>query len=83
MSMIEQEIIVRVHQLTDEQKQEVLDYLRQINDTGQRVRLSARDLLKLPPDERQRIIEASLALAVDEDFETFEAYSEEDLDDRS
>ena len=81
MSMIEQEIIDRVRRLNDDQKRHVLDYLRQVESAGFSSGLSARDLMKLSPDELQQHIMNSLALAAEEDFETFEAYSEEPLDD--
>ncbi len=81
MSVIDQEIITRVQQLNEEQKRDVLDYLRHMQVTEQGAHLSARELMMLPSDERQRIIAASFALAANEDFETFEAYSEEDVDD--
>jgi hypothetical protein len=41
---------------------------------------SARDLMKLSLEERISLIEAAFTLAANEDFETFEAYSEEDFD---
>ena len=41
-------------------------------------RYSARELMKLPFEERNNLVMAALELAVDEDFEVFEAYSEED-----
>jgi hypothetical protein len=41
---------------------------------------TARDLLKLPPEERRRRVADALQAAAGEDFETFEAYSEEDAD---
>jgi hypothetical protein len=39
--------------------------------------LSARGLMKLPPEERQRRVKAAIESSADEDFEIFEAYSEE------
>jgi len=41
---------------------------------------SARDLMKLPLEQRERIIAEAFACAAEEDFEIFEAYSEENLD---
>lgn len=81
MSVIDHEIMTRVQQLSEEQKQGVLDYLRNLETAELGVRLSARELIKLPLEERQRIVAASFALASDEDFEIFEAYSEEDPND--
>ena len=36
--------------------------------------------MQLPDEERERIVRASIEAAADEDFEIFEAYSEEDFD---
>ena len=80
MSVIEQEIHDRIQQLSEDQKQLVLEYVRHLDLADEVSKHSARDLLKLPADERQRILAASLALAAEEDFELFEAYSEEPLD---
>ncbi len=80
MSAVEQEIINRIQELNEEQQRRVLDYVRQVESAVQVPKLSARDLMKLPPDERRRIVSASLALAAEEDFEIFEAYSEEGFD---
>jgi hypothetical protein len=37
--------------------------------------------MQLPAEERQRRVQAAIASAADEDFETFEAYTEEALHD--
>ncbi len=37
--------------------------------------------MRLPVEERNAILQGQLAQAADEDFEMFEAYSEENLDD--
>ena len=36
--------------------------------------------MQLPPEERNRLVRIAIELASDEDFEIFEAYSEEDFD---
>jgi hypothetical protein len=41
-------------------------------------RYSACELMKLPLEERNRLVITAFELSVDEDFEIFEAYSEED-----
>lgn len=46
-----------------------------------KTRLSARDLLKLPAEERQRLVLEALHHSITEDVEVFEAFSEEDFDD--
>jgi hypothetical protein len=44
-------------------------------------RYTARELLKLPREEREKYMAWSFAQAENEEFEIFEAYSEEDIDD--
>ena len=74
--IIEQEIIEKFRQLAPSAKQHVLDFIGQI---AQERPLSAIELMKLPPEVRQKHIAMTLDSAVDEDFEMFEAYSEEDM----
>jgi hypothetical protein len=40
---------------------------------------TARELLRLPPEERDCLVEAAFEAAVDEDFEVFEAYDHTSL----
>lgn len=75
MSTLEHQIVARVRQLDKEQQQRVLDFIAYLEAP-----LSARQLMQLPPEERQRRVAAAFARAADVDFETFEAYSEEPLD---
>ncbi len=77
MSTIEQEILSHVQHLNDAQKQEVLAYVRILESAADTSRMSARELMKLPPDKRQQQLTLALAQAAEEDFELFEAYSEE------
>jgi hypothetical protein len=79
MNAIEQQILEKVSRLEPAQKQRVLAFVEQI--AAQQQHYTARELMRLPFEERNAILQAQLAQAVDEDFETFEAYSEEDLDD--
>ena len=75
---IEQQILEKLSQLDEAQKRQVLDFVTQ--SLGERHVYSARELLQLSPDERARLVAAAFDAASDEDFETFEAYSEEDSD---
>jgi hypothetical protein len=42
---------------------------------------TSQELLMVPVDERNRLVAAAFEAAKDEDFEIFDAYSEEDFDD--
>ena len=74
---IDQQIMERIRELDEAQKQLVLEFVA--HTARQPPTYSARELLSLPPAERQRLIAAAFEAAAGEDFETFEAYSEEDL----
>lgn len=80
MSAIEQELIEKINHLSLEQQRKVLEFVNQFEPVQQ---LSARELMALPPKERERLVEAAFVLAADENFELFEAYSEERFDDPS
>ena len=78
MSILEQEILESVRQLDEVGQRRVLEFIRQLE---QRARpYTASELMELPFEERNRIAKAVLASTADEDFEIFEAYSEEDID---
>jgi len=77
MSAIDQTILNELHKLTETDQHQVLDFIRYL----QQPTYTALELLKLSPELRQHYIAKSFALAQNEDFEIFEAYSEEDLDD--
>lgn len=80
MSTLEQEILKRLHKLTTDDQHKVLEFMETLHQppkTSTRV----SDLLNLPVSERERLIAQAFELAANEDFETFEAYSEESFDD--
>lgn len=76
MSAIERELIERISQLNVDKQQRVLEFVRNLESDAPVRRYSARELMKLPLEERNRILIEQLAQAADEDFEIFEAYSE-------
>lgn len=78
MSTLDQEILETIRQFDEAQKRRVLEFVQHLQ--GEKV-YSARELMKLPLEERRRLVEASIAAAAGEDFEIFEAYSEETFDD--
>jgi hypothetical protein len=78
MNMLEKEIIEKFQQLDSSARQRVLGFLEQLEHERP---LSALELMRLPAEERQRRVQAAIASAADEDFEIFEAYSEEAIND--
>jgi hypothetical protein len=49
---------------------------------NERQSLSAKELISLPLEKRRQLVAQAFAMAADEDFEIFEAYTEEALDDQ-
>lgn len=78
MNEVEKEIIEKFQQLDPSARQRVLGFLEQLEHERP---LSALELMRLPAEERQRRVQAAIASAADEDFEVFEAYSEETIND--
>lgn len=76
---LDRQIIDRIKQLDDVQKQRVLDFVNEALEQPRRY--TARELMKLPREEHQRLMAEALEAAADEDFEVFEAYSMETIDD--
>jgi len=81
MSALEQELIERISRLDQEKQQKVLEFVQSIEDTPDEQTYSIYELMKLPVEERERLVIESLGRSANEDFEIFEAYSEEDFDD--
>jgi predicted XRE-type DNA-binding protein len=78
MNAIEQKILEKITHLEAEQQQRVLDFVEQLMTPVRHY--TARELMQMPIHERNAILRAQIEQFADEDFETFEAYSEEDLD---
>jgi hypothetical protein len=78
MNMIEQQIIEKISHLEVEKQQRVLEFVEQLIAPVKHY--TARELMQMPAAERNAIMRAQLEQSANEDFETFEAYSEEDLD---
>lgn len=83
MSAIQRELIEKINHLSSEQQRRVLEFVEKLESHAPERGYSARELMALPPEERQRFVQAAFALAVEEEFEVFEAYREEGLDDPS
>jgi hypothetical protein len=81
MSSIEQELIQKISRLDEAKQRQVLEYVESIEVPPKKQHYTARELMKLPREERERYILASLELAQNQDFEIFEANAEDDWDD--
>jgi hypothetical protein len=69
-SPINQQIIEKLHQLDEAQKEQVLQFV----STLQQLRIyTPRDLMQLPREEQRKYIAAAFQAAAEIDFETFEA----------
>jgi hypothetical protein len=79
MIPIQDELLHLFEQMDDQQRNHLLNLARQLVQPPPHY--TARELLALPKEERERLVAQSIALATDEDFEIFEAYSEENIDD--
>jgi hypothetical protein len=82
MATLEQELVAKISRLNADQQRKVLEFVQTLEAPPTRV-FSARELMKLPQAQREHIIAEAFALAAEEDFEIFEAYSEEDFDEPS
>lgn len=80
MAAIEQEIMDKIRNLDEQAKRRVLEFVSRL-ESGQRP-YTARELMKLPYEERNRIAQEALARSQDEDVELFEAFGEADFDDQ-
>jgi len=83
MSALERELIGRISHLDSEKQRRVLEFVRDLEEAPANRIYSAQELMKLPFEERNRILQEQLQRAENENFETFEAYSEEEIDESS
>jgi hypothetical protein len=77
MVTLEQELIEKISHLDDDKKRQVLEFVETIIPKF----YTLDELSAMPPEERRKAVAASFAAAANEDFEIFEASSEEDFDD--
>jgi hypothetical protein len=82
MSAIEQEIFEIAKRLDEVKKQRLLDIARELETPEpEQKQYTMQDLMKLPYEERNRIMIAAMESSQNEDFEVFEANSYEDWED--
>jgi hypothetical protein len=87
MSAVEDELIEKIRRLDVEKQQRVLQYVETIEDFEQpasteRKYYSARELIKMPLEERNRLVSEALARSQDQDIEVLEAFDDLDFDDK-
>jgi hypothetical protein len=74
MIPIQDELLNLFEQMDEHQRHQLLDVARQIVQPARHY--TALELMTLPIEERDRLVAEAMAQAADEDFEIFEAYSE-------
>ncbi|MCU0480482.1 MAG: hypothetical protein MUE54_04635 [Anaerolineae bacterium] len=80
MSPIQTELLALIEKMDETKQHQLLDVARQFVYKPPR-HYTAVELLELPEEEREAYIAWSFAQAEGVEFEIFEAYSEEDIDD--
>jgi hypothetical protein len=81
MTTLERELIEKISHMDEEKQRKVLEFVRSIEEPPPQKTYSARELMKLPYEERNRLAKLALESSLDEDFEVFEALDEADFDD--
>lgn len=76
LNTVEQAIIDRLHEFHTEAQRRVLEFIEQLK-AQPRTHYSAIELMRLPAEERDRIVAEVFRLAENKDFKISEAYSEE------
>lgn len=79
MTTLQAQILEKISKLDTQQQEQILVFVEKIALLNQTY--TASELMQLPFEKRDAILRAQLILAAHEDFETFEAYSEENLND--
>jgi hypothetical protein len=72
MSALEQELMQKISRLSDDQQRRVLEFVQSIEKQPQETLYTALELIKLPYEERNRLVIAALESSADEEFEIFE-----------
>jgi len=76
VSTLEQELMEKISHLDEDGKRQVLAFVETITPRFYTV----NELIAMSAEERDKAIKAAFAAAANEEFEIFEAYSEEDFD---
>jgi hypothetical protein len=75
MTTVERELIEKISNLDVEQQRRVLDFVRSLEGPELEKTYTARELMKLPPQERNRLVIQALERSANEEVELFEIYS--------
>ena len=78
MTTLEQELIEKISRLDEDKQRRILEFVETIDINIEKA-YTAQELMRLPPDERNRIARAALERSQQEDIELFEAFGEADL----
>lgn len=79
--LLEQELIQSIKRLNAEQLRKVLAFVHNLEPPPSEKTYTARELLRLPLEERNRIVKSLLERTLNDDIELFEANQEADFDD--
>ncbi len=80
MTSLERELFEKISRLDLDQQRQVLEFVHSLEGHPEKT-YSARELMKLPPQERNRIVSKALERTDNEDTELFDAYGEADIND--
>jgi hypothetical protein len=81
MSALERELLEKFNRLDTEKQRKVLEFVRGIEKDVPEKTYTARELMKLPREERNRLVIQALERTANDDVELFEAFDEADFDD--
>lgn len=79
MSALKRELIESIDRLDADKQRRVLEFVRSIENPPAEQSYSATELMKLPVEERNRLV-AALERSLSEDVELFEALDKADFD---
>ncbi len=81
MTSIERELIEKISHLNEDAQRRVLEFVQSIEQPPEQRNYTARELMKLPYEERNRLAKLALERSLDQDVEFFDTLDEADFDD--
>jgi hypothetical protein len=79
MTSVEHELLDKISHMDLDKQRRVLEFIQSIEEAQPEKTYSARELMKLPVQERNRIVLQALERSADEEIELFDACGEMDL----